>query len=224
MQNNGIVNNKDVKHRTGTVQVTWKDGLKMFYTNADQFVNKRDDLLMLIADDRPDIILITEVIPKKQTNPITQALLDIDDYKCSLNFEPDDANLGASGIRGVAIYSKETLGAIDVDISTNGFHDHVWIEIPSENHDSVLIGCVYRSPSNDSDSNGCMRSTKEITQLINNAYKRNNNLMIAGDFNYKEVDWIYECVPPEKTTSHTFYRDIARMFFISACNQTYSVS
>ena len=60
--------------------------LHCLYTNADQFVNKRDDLVMSIAGDKPDIILITEVIPKNQINPITQALLDIDDYECLLNF------------------------------------------------------------------------------------------------------------------------------------------
>ena len=40
------------------------EGLTLFYTNADQFVNKRDDLVAIIADDKPDIILIAEVIPK----------------------------------------------------------------------------------------------------------------------------------------------------------------
>ena len=29
--------------------------LKIFYTNTDQFLNKRDDLLMLIANDEPNI-------------------------------------------------------------------------------------------------------------------------------------------------------------------------
>ena len=46
-----------------------------FYTNADQSENNRDDLLMRIANDQPDIMLITEIIPKKQENPNTQALL-----------------------------------------------------------------------------------------------------------------------------------------------------
>ena len=55
--------------------------LKCFYTNADQFVNKRDDLLTMISDDRPDLILITEVIPKKQVKTITDQLLD--------NFDPN---------------------------------------------------------------------------------------------------------------------------------------
>ena len=38
---------------------------KVFYTNSDQLLNKRDDLFMQIADIPPDIILITEVIPNK---------------------------------------------------------------------------------------------------------------------------------------------------------------
>ena len=45
--------------------------LKFLYTNADQLINKRDDLIMRIADDEPDIMLITEVIPKCQISPIT---------------------------------------------------------------------------------------------------------------------------------------------------------
>ena len=46
-----------------------KEGLKFFYTNADQFVNKREGLLILIAEDKPGVILITEVIPKSQVSP-----------------------------------------------------------------------------------------------------------------------------------------------------------
>ena len=58
------------------------------YTNADQFVNKRDCLLAQIADDEPDVIMITEVIPKSQANPIAPALLALEGYKPSFNFEP----------------------------------------------------------------------------------------------------------------------------------------
>ena len=69
------------------------DGMKFLYTNADQFVNKRDDLLARIAGDEPDIIMITEVIPKSQKNPIAPALLEIDGYKATFNFEPKSDNL-----------------------------------------------------------------------------------------------------------------------------------
>ena len=50
---------------------------KVFYSNSDQLLNKRDDLLMQIDDTPPDIILITEVIPKAQINPIDEARLNI---------------------------------------------------------------------------------------------------------------------------------------------------
>ena len=50
---------------------------------------------MRIANDTPDIMLITVIIPKKQENPITQALLDVDGHKCHLNFNSNETNLGA---------------------------------------------------------------------------------------------------------------------------------
>ena len=71
--------------------------LKILYTNTDQFPNKRDDLSMLIAGDKPDEILLTEVIPRCNSilflqlyfpwlaslciltlNPIRQALVPVE--------------------------------------------------------------------------------------------------------------------------------------------------
>ena len=48
--------------------------MKFLYTNVDQFVNKRDDLQARIADDEPDVIMITELIPKGQPNPLDQVI------------------------------------------------------------------------------------------------------------------------------------------------------
>ena len=111
---NGISNNIDI--------VT-KVGLKFLYTNTDKFVSKRNDLLTFIVSDKPDVMLIIEVIPKNQTNPITQAILDIEGYECTLNFEPEKENVGASGIRGEVIYSNKTLKAIGVDFKIDDFRD-----------------------------------------------------------------------------------------------------
>ena len=113
---------------------------------------------MFIANDRPDIMLITEVIP------ITHVLLDIEGFKCYLN--PDEYNLGASGIRGVCIYSKMTLNVIEVEFSVEGCRHQAWIEIPTGKGESILCGCVYRTQSNDFDLNGCAQSTKAIGDLI----------------------------------------------------------
>ena len=163
--------------------------LKFLYTNADQLVNKRDDLIMFITDDEPDIMLITEVIPNCQNNPIATALLNIDGYNCNLNFDHNTANLGQSGIRGVAIYSRKSLHAIEIEVTAEGAYDHVWIEIPSKHGESILCGCVYRTQSGDTDMNGCMQSTNAIRELMTKACQYNKNVVIAGDFNYKNIDW-----------------------------------
>ena len=85
---------------------------------------------MFITDDVPDIMLTTEFIPKCQNNPIATALLNIDGYNCNLNFDPNTANLGQSGIRGVAIYSRKSLHVIEIELTVEGAYDHVRIEIP----------------------------------------------------------------------------------------------
>ena len=166
-------------------------------TNADQFVNKRDDMLTRIAGDEPDIILISEVIPKSQSNPISPALLHIEGYKPSFNFEPNTPELGASGIRGVAIYSKIMLNANEVEFYIEDSSDHVWIEVPTKDK-PLLVGCIYRSPSHDTDKAGCMKSAVITSQIIKSAYERNNNIIIVGDFNYKEIDWESDFAPPNK--------------------------
>ena len=71
--------------------------------------------------------------------------MDIDDYKCLLNFNPDDPNLGSSGIRGVAIYTKETLKVEEVEMEVEGYKDHTWIEIFTANDESLLWVCVSKS-------------------------------------------------------------------------------
>ena len=58
----------------GTLENKSKGGnienLKTMYTNADQFLNKKDDILQFIAGNEPNIIMISEVIPKAQMNPM----------------------------------------------------------------------------------------------------------------------------------------------------------
>ena len=181
--------------------------MKFFYTNADQFVNKRDDLLCTIAGDEPDVILITEVIPKCQTNPIAPALLSIDGYEPHFNFNLGDENLGGSGIRGVAIYSRSSLTVRDVDLEVENFTDHLWIEILSVDS-PVLVGCIYRSPSNDATKESSMVSAVRTTELITSACKMNPNVIIAGDFNYKEINWDNEYAPSDKQNQTLFIRGL----------------
>ena len=59
---------------------------------------------MTVANDEPDFILLTEVIPKAQVHPISLATINIPGYNLFLSFDPCANNLGSSGHRGVGIF------------------------------------------------------------------------------------------------------------------------
>ena len=85
-------------------------------------------LYMFIASNEPDIMMIIEVIPKAQQNSISYPQLSIKGYDIYVNFNPDEENLGASGIRRVAIYVKRNLVARKLKLN-NLFSDQLWVEI-----------------------------------------------------------------------------------------------
>ena len=78
--------------------------LDILYTNADRFSNKRDDLCMAIVNKEPDIILITEVLPKAHCHTISKAGLSLQGYTIFTNFGFDSSTHKTDGIRGVAIF------------------------------------------------------------------------------------------------------------------------
>ena len=78
--------------------------------------NQRDDLLILIANDEPDFLILTEVIPKEQSKPITLSRLTLPGYFVHANFDPrpDQANLCSSHMGGICIYTSHYLKAVEV--------------------------------------------------------------------------------------------------------------
>ena len=119
------------------------------YTNSDQLVNKRDDLCMAIAEREPDIIMITEVIPKAQVLPIAPALLHLPGYYITTSFDPDVPNLGRSRTRGICIYVRDGLHGIQVTFTEPQLTEHIWMQIGLKGTDKLTVGCVYWSPSVD---------------------------------------------------------------------------
>ena len=55
--------------------------LRVLYTNADQFLNKHDFLSAQITGDHPpDIIIISEMLPKSPNSIISSALFALPGY------------------------------------------------------------------------------------------------------------------------------------------------
>ena len=144
---NNVSRKKDDGKKNEVKRNTMKDklGLKCLHTNADQLINKMEELRSTIADDPPDIMIITEVIPKAQKHAIPEALLNVDGFEKFTNFSFTEENLGASGRRGVAIYVNEKLETEVINNDTDRKHNF-WVEMNLRNQDNLLCGCIYRTP------------------------------------------------------------------------------
>jgi len=154
------------------------------YTNADQFVNKRDDLLTLIANNEPDVILINETIPKAQTVPIGRAYLNLDNFNCYTNFDPDLCDLGSSGLRGITIYVSQDLNVSEATLTDDKLIEHLFLRLKLRGNDSLLIGCIYRSPSSN-----LTLSTDSVCHLLQTAVTIDSHILLCGDFNYCNINW-----------------------------------
>ena len=117
------------------------------YTNSDQLVNKREDLCVAIMGQKPDIILITEVIPKAQVLPIDPAVLAVQGCYVFTSFDCGKRDLGKSGMRGICIYVRDGISVAQVIILDPLVTEHMWLQINLRGADKLLVGCIYRSPS-----------------------------------------------------------------------------
>lgn len=168
-------NNKNIEHYQ-------LNGLTCIYTNADSFMNKYDELkLRYINSDKtaPDIIMITEVLPKNSRYKLIKAELSLNGYDMFPDsFPPEEG-------RGILIYVKQALNAVELKIESN-FKEHVWVKINLKNCDKLLVGCLYKSPSSDEEN------LQELNKLLNQASKledRFSHILITVDFNFPKIDW-----------------------------------
>ena len=130
--------------------------------------------------------MIAEVITKAQINAIEAQLFHLLSYDVYVNFDQSATNFGASGIRGVGIYVKDGHYVKEVKLNTD-FKDPLWVEIHLSRNDSILCGCVYRSPTKEKDAS--LETTNQVCDIPAKASQRNGAyLLICGDFNYREID------------------------------------
>ena len=157
------------------------------YTNADGLINKRDELVLRIKNSRmPQIIIVTEVIPKGQKAALMPGDLSIEGYRGPFtNFELGVSHPG-NGKRGVAIYVCEEVEHVEADkldfkltlvesvvVSLNGLSQ------------KILIAGIYRSPSSPEPD-----ATKELCEFLDAVSEEHySEVVIVGDFNYPEIDW-----------------------------------
>lgn len=111
--------------------------MKILYTNADCLSQtKLAELKILLNEEAPDILGITEVFPKHSLFEQQEVFYVIENYELFLS------NLRKG--RGVALYIKKQLNPVQVLIQSD-FEESVWCKIYLQNRDCLIVGCIYRS-------------------------------------------------------------------------------
>ena len=83
--------------------------MKCMYTNTDSLLNRKSELEILINMYKPDIIGITEILPKNREE-------DPDNCKLKIQGYEHYSNTGANSRRGVILFIREDLNATAIKL------------------------------------------------------------------------------------------------------------
>ena len=201
--------NRDFKHFTHVNRTDFnvfncdkdKTLLKVVMTNCDSLMNKRDELLVLVNHYEPKSILLTEILPKDVKYPIDRCELVIPNYELYFSSLVNG--------RGVTTCIHELLSSILVEnLPTEPFEESVWCCCKLDNSDKLLIGNVYRSPNSSPENN------KNLNVLLKSAMQASYfHVLITGDFNYKEIDWLtIESTAAIDNDASIFFKNIRDLY------------
>ena len=154
-----------------------KEGLRIFYTNADQLPNKLTELKFRAEEEKPHIIIVTEVNNKNNKANPDPVIFNIDGYQMH------QQNVSLKG-RGIIIYTHQSISKIlDISAKTE-FSEYKLISIKIDKTTDFLVGAIYRSDSGTGANNeNLLNLLKEINEM------KQSHKLIVGDFNYKDIDW-----------------------------------
>jgi len=143
-------------------------------------MNKRLELESLInqQDYKPDIIGIVEVKAKnpKETPLIAEFALNGYDMHCM--------NVDEAHGRGIILYTALWLNATSYTMESTAL-ESVWITVKLTDADSIIIGCIYRSPSSTFTNNVCLNN--QLRKACTSGVA--THVLIMGDFNYPIINW-----------------------------------
>ena len=153
--------------------------LRIYYTNADNLMNKRTELQAYIEICKADVVIVTETFPKNMDSThIKNVEMKLEGYAYFHGKISEKS-------RGVCIYCKESLSAQDCKLLNDDvYEESCWCEIKLPNSEKLLIGGIYRSPS-------CsVNNTYKLNDLIGLAMSMQYNYtVVAGDFNFPSINW-----------------------------------
>ena len=170
-----------------------KTSLKVIYTNADSYLNKRNELSALIEKEKPDVICMAEIFPKNKKYSYNACEYKINGYTAYINDK---------GHRGVAIYIHEKLNSYSLSLPSSNFEELVICCVEMKTF-KLVIATVYRSPSGTEENNQNLNNILEELEIISLG-----QLLVVGDFNYRNIDWTQHTPKAGNNTEKKFMDQI----------------
>ena len=167
--------------------------------------DKRNELEIRVTNEKPDIICITETLPKNKYFSLTLEHLQLEHY--------DMLHSDIEG-RGVCMYIARHIKYVELDISDK-YRDGICASISLKDNKNLVLSTLYRSPSNNQEQN---------IALINALHKissfKHNYLSICGDFNLKEISWAENAVQGgEGSIAKKMFDTVNDLFLMEMCKQ-----
>ena len=145
------------------------------YTNADQYLNKRNEMKALIALNQPDVIGITEIKPKVPRYKVEESEIVIEGYEVFHNLDMEG--------RGIALLVKTEMKPTPCDSLKSSFNEHLFVECIQDDGTVITFCLVYRSSSCSQENN---HKLCELIRKTSEIYK--NDILFIGDFNLPSID------------------------------------
>jgi hypothetical protein len=198
--NNQRRKKKASRYRFNKLETNNTSKLNILYTNSDSLLNKRHELDLVIDKTKPDVICLTETLPKNTKYAVLNSELSIKNFHLFSNLGNKNCH------RGVAIYINNTYNATQI-FNNSPAKEIVSCEIKIKGSRNILIQTIYRSPNSTEENNDL------INQEILNSSKEYSKILILGDFNYPNIEWTDPNNPtPNCNNSEKFLETIKQSF------------
>lgn len=174
------------------------DKFNVLYTNADCFSNKRQDLCYLLStlNYKPSVIVITEVNSKIVCNN-----LSVSEYNL-LGFTLYSVNVAVNNKRGIIVYVDSDLSSSCLD-SAEEFVEALFIKIKDISGNLITLGAFYRSP------NSTVENDNKLISLLDSLKSFIcGKLLLVGDFNFPNINWLNYTVINNSSINSSAYKFI----------------
>ena len=208
---NKLSTNNDNKHNT---KQNFENNLRILYTNADQLtLSKKQELENLLSQNKPHIIAICEVKPKKKTERQLQ------DYTLD-GFIPYHTNTDSDKGRGIVVLVHHSISHLVLQVQSEiEFEEACLIEIKLKDNDVLMFACIYRSPTQSDTSE---QNNENLNTLLRDlaSNKKYTHKCLVGDFNFKMINWQHWSTPyPETSKEERFLEALRDTFFFQHVNE-----